>query len=698
MQFWAFYRLFRRWLWAILALALCVSGATVAASLVQPRSYEAKTVIYLSVEASQETSVAGTRLESVREPDRRAFVASLGELIHTRSVWELASQAGVSVRLEDYQKRLSFVPVGGGELVELTWKDATDSGAVDAVNAIAEAFIGFYKAFYSMDATHTREVLEAQLQTAEDELNQTAEALKQCQARRRLMGDKDIEAVRSSHTGLQASQRELEAQLSKAQSKAAALSSELARVPKEQTTGKTYAPSAELTALRTARATAEAQMAELRAKYNPSHPRVIELQATLDRLARDIYAAEGKEESSQQTAPHPLRQQLESQLADAKAEAQSLAAQLAQTNAQLGQLESQLAGLPEVSYELSELARKKDLAEATYQRLAQACEEARISEESAKQKVRMRVVEPASLPLEAKSRRTVPKAILAFIATIFVTTVAFMLLEQTDNRVKGPSDVQRLVGVRPLVSIPLLSQAGGHADAAAESLEVRAFHEAFRSLRSQLFSVPGDPPPRVVGLMSARSGDGRTTVAVNLAETIAHAGETVLLVDANLRAPEIHGLYGLDNGLGLASVLAGTASLETALQPTGVSGLSLLPAGPVPEDPSLLLRESTLFEVMARLRERFGWVIVDTPPGLAYVDAILMASALDEALLVVASGAIVRGAEARLLDDLEAAGVSTLGAVVNRVLPQYADALHFFRVADSASRTQPAQPADTDAE
>jgi capsular exopolysaccharide synthesis family protein len=183
--------------------------------------------------------------------------------------------------------------------------------------------------------------------------------------------------------------------------------------------------------------------------------------------------------------------------------------------------------------------------------------------------------------------------------------------------------------------------------------------------------------------VSARSDEGRTTVAANLAEAMAQASDSVVLVDANLRQPAIHAMYGLDNAVGLASVLAGSATIDSALQSAGIARLSVLAAGPAPEDPSVLLGQGRLSGLVGELRSRFSWVIMDMAPGLAFIDALLASVAVDAVLFVVAAGEVVRGAEQRLLDDLEASGVRILGAVVNKVLPQHADALYHFGKAEA---------------
>lgn len=700
MQFWTLYRLFRRWMWVILTLSVCVAIAVVVATALQPQTYTARAVVYPTQEASQEQAQAGTQLQQVRPVDRKVFINSLVGLLRSRRVWEIAQEQGMAAEYEAFQRSLGVAASETSDLIEVTWKDASPEAAVASVNAAVEAFRRRYEEFQSEDAVRTREVLEAQLVSAESELTRAADDLRDYQTKSLLLDDKDVAALKADYDRLVTQRRDLDASLSNARSRASALSGELARVPATAISGQTTRPNPELETLRQSRASADAQMAQLRSKYNPSHPRVIELQASIDTLAAQIAHAEQEEPGAHQTAPDPVHQTLRSDLATSRAQTKALEAQVSAVDAQVAEMESRIRGLPQQNFDLSELTRKRSLAEATYQRLAQARDEARVNEESAKQKVRIRIVETASEAVAAP-RQIALKSGLALVATLFLSVVFIMLLEQADNRIKGPADVERLISVRPLVAVPLLSaeEFKDHMlpeEAELEHVKVRAFNETFRSLRSQLFMLPSDPPRRVIGVVSARSGEGRTTVAANLAESIAQAGEAVVLVDANMRQPAAHAMYGLDNERGLCGVLAGTTTLESALRPTEVAGMSLLPAGPAPEDPSVLLRQDALKRLAASLRERFAWVIVDTAPGLAYVDAILTACALDGVVLVVAAGEVVRGAEQRLMTDLESAGARVIGAVTNKVLPQHADALYHFQRASTAGEAP--RPTEDDAD
>jgi receptor protein-tyrosine kinase len=180
--------------------------------------------------------------------------------------------------------------------------------------------------------------------------------------------------------------------------------------------------------------------------------------------------------------------------------------------------------------------------------------------------------------------------------------------------------------------------------------------EQYRVLRYRL-EVLARSGYHALAFTSAQSGEGKTTVAVNTALVLGRGGRhSVALVDADLRRPAVALLLGLRAQTGLCDVVAGRADLDDCLWRFGDEGLSVLPAGVLPNDPSLVLYHPRLGRVIAMLKERFDFVIIDTPPVLGFADVHTVASQLGGALLIVRAGATPR--------DLVAAAVRSLFGIV----------------------------------
>jgi polysaccharide biosynthesis transport protein len=228
--------------------------------------------------------------------------------------------------------------------------------------------------------------------------------------------------------------------------------------------------------------------------------------------------------------------------------------------------------------------------------------------------------------------------------------------ELTDRSFRKPDEIRQALGWPVLAHVPLLGEAGQEAGA-----------EAFRAVRAALYLAPSADSQRVIQVTGPDRGCGKTTLTAHLAAAIAQSGKRVLVVDADLRRPCQHKIYGLGNDAGLTAVLAGRAAPQEAIQETPVPGLSVLPSGPRAPDPAGLLSSPRLKELLGSLRERYDYVLVDSPPLLAVTDPRVVAHHVDGVLLVLRLGRRSRPDAQVAKEALGAAGAGVLGVVVNGV-------------------------------
>jgi len=189
--------------------------------------------------------------------------------------------------------------------------------------------------------------------------------------------------------------------------------------------------------------------------------------------------------------------------------------------------------------------------------------------------------------------------------------------------------------------------------------------EAYRSLRTALL-LSSARELKVVAVTSAVAGEGKTATAANLAVVLAQLGRPVLIVDCDLRKPRLHQVFKVSNRVGLVNQLTGTAEPEAVILPTEVPNLWVVPSGPMPPNPSELLSSARIREWLDAMRQRFDYVIIDTPPALAVTDATLIGMLADGVVLTLRGHKVTRE-EARLVRDrLRQADIKILGAVLNR--------------------------------
>jgi succinoglycan biosynthesis transport protein ExoP len=196
------------------------------------------------------------------------------------------------------------------------------------------------------------------------------------------------------------------------------------------------------------------------------------------------------------------------------------------------------------------------------------------------------------------------------------------------------------------------------------------FSEAFRTLNTNIRLLGSDSPLKSLVISSVSPGDGKTTMAINIAKAAAGMGQRVLLVDADLRRPQIHQRLNLDNDHGLSNVLAEGLDWNEAVQSLPRhENLSILTAGPIPPDPTRLLSSQRMQEMISQLQQdhAFDLIIYDLPPLAAFADAKILAAMATGLILVTKLGKTDRFALKNLLEDLRLSHISVLGLVANNV-------------------------------
>jgi capsular exopolysaccharide synthesis family protein len=221
--------------------------------------------------------------------------------------------------------------------------------------------------------------------------------------------------------------------------------------------------------------------------------------------------------------------------------------------------------------------------------------------------------------------------------------------------------------------------------------------EAFRTLRTNLGYTSLDKPLKCLLITSAGPEEGKSTVSANLAVVFAQAGSRVLVVDADLRKPAMHKVFGLANRRGLTNVLVEDLDPREVIQAAEVPGLSVLTSGPIPPNPAELLGSSRMQRLVPRLVEDFDLVVLDTPPVLAVTDAAVLAPLADGALLVARAGVTRADLLTQAREALERTGTRILGAVLNRLRPDtdgyyYYHYRHYYQ-----EREEPRSPDSGDA-
>ena len=244
---------------------------------------------------------------------------------------------------------------------------------------------------------------------------------------------------------------------------------------------------------------------------------------------------------------------------------------------------------------------------------------------------------------------------------------AALLLDWMDHRIRSAAEVEALLGLPILGAVPHML---GKRSPIERGQEIHLYPksevaESYRTIRTGIRFGITDASSKTLLVTSPSPGDGKTTVASNLAIAIAQTGKRVLLVDADCRRPMVQRIYGLKEETGLSSVLVGESELAASIQKSSTDNLDILPCGPLPPNPAEMLNSEAFTSLLRELSAQYDHVVVDSPPVAPVTDARILAAACDATVLVIRAEKTSRRVAEHARDALGSVGAVLLGVVVN---------------------------------
>jgi non-specific protein-tyrosine kinase len=299
--------------------------------------------------------------------------------------------------------------------------------------------------------------------------------------------------------------------------------------------------------------------------------------------------------------------------------------------------------------------RNLDIRQEAYSDLLQSLSAAEVGETIRANAVN--VVNPAAEADSPFKPNTTVNIALGVVLGLIGGVALALVFENLDRRVYTDVQVEDLLGTPILAVIPSVKHPRRGVFNSGSPEE-----DAFRRLGA---AIAGRARGTMM-VVSADKGEGKSTIAANLASALARGSKSVVIVDANLRDPAVHEIFERPNRTGLSQALVGGTPLEEVIQSTPLPRLYMVPSGPAPSSPRELLGSKRMASLLTELERRFETVIIDTPAYLEVADAAILAPAVDSVLLVVEQGKAKRRDLDVMRDQLDTANVKTLGVVLNR--------------------------------
>ncbi|MGD1009334.1 MAG: polysaccharide biosynthesis tyrosine autokinase [Candidatus Aminicenantales bacterium] len=308
----------------------------------------------------------------------------------------------------------------------------------------------------------------------------------------------------------------------------------------------------------------------------------------------------------------------------------------------------------------------------------------------------IKIVDRALVPGGPFTPNTRRNLMMALFLGLFGGLGLIFLVEYLDNTVKGPEDVEKLTGLPSLGIIPYLSvdglkrkpspygnrpySYGTEGETPGESMpdisEIELVNhlfpkfsiaEDYRTVRTSILFSHADSSPKTVCFTSPMPQEGKTATVSNMAISFAQLEGKVLLIDADLRKPRLHKVFQTRNLGGLSGFLTGKFAFDEAILKTSIENIWIIPSGPHPPNPAELLNSKRMRDLLARVKDRFDTVLLDTPPVLAVIDPVIVSSLADCTVLIVQAGKTTRRALGKAVDEVRKAKAEIIGVVFNEV-------------------------------
>jgi tyrosine-protein kinase Etk/Wzc len=329
---------------------------------------------------------------------------------------------------------------------------------------------------------------------------------------------------------------------------------------------------------------------------------------------------------------------------------------------QIRAINSKAAELPVTERELLGIERQFKLNDVLYTFLLEKKSEAQI--QKASNTPDNEIIDPARPDKKPVSPKTTLSYLIALLAGLGLPFIWIMLADFINYKIRDEEDIIKITDLPIAGHIP-------HSSLGSATVVFDEPHsgvaESFRSLRSKMQFFIKDKKSPVILITSSMPEEGKTFTAMNLASAYSLMGKKTVLVGFDLRKPKIFTDFGISNDQGVSTWLIGRDTLEDVIKPTTHDNLSIIPAGPIPPNPSELTSSAKTDELFALLKEKFDYIIIDSPPIGSVSDTIHLTTLADTCLIIVRQNKSLKYLLERTIKDLQVSDIKNVSLVVNDI-------------------------------
>lgn len=693
MDAWRIYSAVKRHKYLVVLSVLITTAAAIIVTLFLPRYYVAtatllpsEAAIRRNLQSSADTDQDQSQIEASPRDSRMANFVVLAK---SRTVMDRVSlrvhiSPRILMRRVDIDRIYKSESGVGTDMIAISAKLNNPETSVGVANVWAEEFVKFYEEVSHRDAVQAREFLEGLLKKARKQLN-LCEADLSTFRKRHSITDLPIEinAAMSELAPLRSERDDLRARVAEINARLSTRKTQLRIVSPTRAVKARETPAATIDALRKSIGASKAELIRLSQTYTDDYYRVKELrqqinaaQAELDRQVRHL-------DTVVKVVDDPSYQKILGDVSDLEADSRAGQARLARLDSLITNREAKLGSYAGIDLPLADKRRAYDEAEKRYASLANQVHNARINERISTETGAVKLIDAARSaegPLRA-GPSVVQLIIAAILLGLLFGAGVVMAVEALDTRVRTVTDASDLMelpvtGVIP--SIPSMGDLRPSAALVTQNSPMSPFAESYRFLATEVLLDAPAGNIKSIMVATAKPSQGGTSTICNLAITLSQAGHGVVLVDADLRRPSLHRMFGIPNDYGLADLLRNSDSAASAVKVTGVENLGLITAGTNIDNPWALLKSANMSLIIEELKHNVDYVLVDVPSAIVFADAAIMASIVDGVIVVVRANESARGSEFQIKGLLNKANANIMGVVLNDVPPTDVDNCHYY--------------------
>ncbi len=533
---------------------------------------------------------------------------------------------------------LTVKPVKDTNVLELSMINPDPKKAAEWLNLYVQEYIAI-NIEDNLDRTRkVYQVIQSKLDPLRKQLEASEQKLLQFKERKDalLVGDQDKNVITEQVNTLTSAYAKAKTERIKLETKIAALK----RLKAENLSGASLPEimnDPTIQQLRQQKNQLEVELAEKLRTYKSGHPIIKGLRSRIQGLNDQISAQIQRIVQSLQT-DYQIKKDREQAL-----------------YANLQALRKQAIELSKQTLEYDKLQHEYEQNKRFYEEMLQRSKETDISSTAGLNNVR--VIDPAVVPKAPYRPNPQRTLLLSLVLGLFLGVGLVLGLDYIDQTIRTPEDVEHYLGSEPLVAVPAYT---------GETSNVA--REVYHSLRTALMVAARSEGSQVILVTSATPQEGKTTTAFNLAKTLAVSGSKVLILDADLRKPALHHLIQTKNVRGLTSIVLGKREIaDVAHTIADVPNLDIVTTGPLPPNPPELFSKNSFVRMLEQAREKYDWIILDSPPVASVTDAVIMAQVTDLVLVVVRYGFAKRKVINDAMRQLTRTGARIAGVVLNYV-------------------------------